>query len=424
MPGPRKPILIVAGLEGGDGGSDYDSYLGRGMPQFILYADGQLLVDANPKGRKHDYVERKLTPADTCRFLGQMQDTGFLQVRGDGAGYPFDPIYASMKKDVGMGGPSFYIAVNGYPSKTVSIYYSWTDVVVPAVRRAYELVTAYPITGMLPQSVDRSIVHIRRFTDAEYPPGDLTAAIWPVDLPSLESLRKKANDAGDLEPSGGLAARVTNLIKGDWVKKYVDKGVDYILTGRQLLPHESLDYLSQISLEISSTDDLPHCAYRPDLAVQTPTPRPADDEWLWRRKVDYYGPQVALEAPAPRGTVVATWHGFTIFKGQSGQDFGKAYRFTSSATSGEVLDFYQHAVAPLGMRLVGTITDSVMYVPSTSDALPPFSSGRVVFSRAENGVTVAWVVIHITWSSTGSEVAILEYDKMPFTAREMAELSR
>ena len=356
-PGPRKPILIVAGPQGGDGGTQYDYYLGRGMPWFILYADGQLLVDANPNGRKHDYVERTLTPADTCRFLGQIQDTGFLQVRGDGADYPFDPIYASIKKDVGMGGPSIYIAVNGYPSKTVSIYYSWTDVVVPAVRRAYDLVMAYPNTGMLPQSVDRSIVHIRRFTEAEYPPGDLIAANWPGDLPPLESLRRMANEAGDLELTGGLAARVTNLIKGDWVKKYVEKGIDYILTGRQLLPHESLDYFSRSSLRVSSVAELPSCAYRPDLAVPTPTPGPADDEWLWRRKVDYYGPQVALEAPAPRGTVVANWHGFAVFKGQSGQDFGKAYRFTSSATSGEVLDFYQHAVAPMGMRFVGTITD-------------------------------------------------------------------
>ena len=264
-PGPRKPILIVAGPQGGDGGTQYDYYLGRGMPWFVLYADGQLLVDANPNGRKHDYVERKLTPADTCRFLGQMQDTGFLQVRGDGADYPLDQIYASMKKDFGMGGPSIYIAVNGYPSKTVSIYYSWTDVVVPAVRRAYDLVTAYPNTGMLPQSVDRSIVHIRRFTDAEYPPGDLIAANWPGDLPPLESLRRMANEAGDLELTGRLAAKVTSLIKGDWVKKYVDKGVDYILTGRQLLLHESLDYLSRVSLRISSVAELPSCANRPDL---------------------------------------------------------------------------------------------------------------------------------------------------------------
>ncbi len=423
-PGPRKPILIVAGPQGGDGGTQYDYYLGRGMPWFVLYADGQLLVDANPNGRKHDYVERKLTPADTCRFLGQMQDTGFLQVRGDGADYPLDQIYASMKKDFGMGGPSIYIAVNGYPSKTVSIYYSWTDVVVPAVRRAYDLVTAYPNTGMLPQSVDRSIVHIRRFTDAEYPPGDLIAANWPGDLPPLESLRRMANEAGDLELTGRLAAKVTSLIKGDWVKKYVDKGVDYILTGRQLLPHESLDYLSRVSLRISSVADLPSCANRPDLVVATPTPGPEDDDWLWQRKVDFFGPQVALEAPAPRGVVLAKWHGFAVFKGQSGQDFGKAYRFTSSATSGELLDYYQNAVAPMGMRLVGTITDSVIYVPSTSDAPPPFGSGRLLFSRTQNGVAVAWVVVHINWSSSGSEAAILEYDKMPFTAREMAEMNR
>lgn len=422
-PGPRKPILVMAGAYGGDGGTSFDIYHGRNTPSLILYADGQLLVSGGNDQYEQKYFERILSPTETCAFLDRIRRTGFLGIRGSGKNYPFDRIYAVAKLVMPTGGGNYVIQVNGYPSKTVSIYGEAIEVVVPEVRRTYEIVSHYPLAGMRTFVSDRVIVHLERYADIEYPP-DLTVLPWPVGAPSAGSLLAKANARGDLELDGALGAAMKRLLGLPRIARYVDQGIEYVLSGRQLLPHESLDYVSLHSLRISSIDDLPRCANRPDLVVATPTPGPDDDDWLWQRKVDYFGPQVALEAPPPRGAVLANWHGFAVFKGQSGHDFGKAYRFTSSATSGELLDYYQNTVAPMGMRLVGTITDSVIYVPSTFDAPPPFSSGRLLFSRTQNRVAVAWVVIHINWSSSGSEAAILEYDKMPFTAREMAEMNR
>ncbi len=96
MPCPRKPILVMAGAYGGDGGTSFDIYHGRNTPSLILYADGQLLVSGGNDQYEQKYFERILSPTETCAFLDRIRRTGFLGIRGSGKNYPFDRIYAEM----------------------------------------------------------------------------------------------------------------------------------------------------------------------------------------------------------------------------------------------------------------------------------------------------------------------------------------
>ncbi len=413
----------MAGASGGDGGTSFDIYHGRDTPSLILYADGQLLVAGGNDQYDQKYFERMLSATETCAFLDRIRMTGFLGVRGSGKNYPFDRIYAIAKSDTPMGGGNYVIQVNGYPSKTVSIYGDAIEIVVPEVRRTYEIVSHYPLAGMRTFVSDRVIVHLERHSDIEYPP-DLPVLPWPVGAPSAGSLLAKANARGDLEFDGAIGAQMKRLLKLPGIARYVDQGIEYVLAGRQLLPHESLDYVSLLSLRISSIDELPRCAYRPDLVVATPTPGPEDDDWLWRRKVMYYGPQVVLDAPSPTGVVLANWHCWPMLKGRLGKDYEQAYRFTTNASGPDLVDFYKDLGKPSNLRFRGMITDTYIYVPSQNESIQTLGSGRQLFSRTENGVEKGWIVIHVKSSSPNNEVAILEYDKMPFTAREMAELSR
>lgn len=422
-PGPRKPILIVAGGYGGDGGTSFDDYHGRDTPSFILYADGQLLVFGGRDQYEQKYFERALSPIETCSILDRIRGTGFLTARGTGANYPLDRIYSTIKEEMPMGGPKYVIQVNGNPSKTVSIETTWFDVLVPQIRQTYVLISRYPIAGMRPFVSDRVILHLERYADIDYPP-DLPVLPWPVGAPSVTSLVAAADSRGNLELDGVAGAEMKHFLKLPGIARYVDNGIEYILAGRQLLPHESRNYLSRVPLLNASIDDLPGCANRPDLAVATPAPGPSDAEWLLQQRLRVYGPGIILEELPPQGNAVATWHGWPVLKGQSGQDFAKAYRFTASAGRPELADFYKSLGKPADMRYRGMITDTYIYVPSQNESIQTLGNGRLLFSRAENGVEKAWVVIHIRQTSSSNEVAILEYDKMPFTTREMAELSR
>src|SRR5687768_5618163 len=43
-PWPTKEVLAQFGLFGGDGGWDYYAFIGGDMPKWILYTDGQMIV--------------------------------------------------------------------------------------------------------------------------------------------------------------------------------------------------------------------------------------------------------------------------------------------------------------------------------------------------------------------------------------------
>ena len=74
---PTKPWLIELSYPGGDGGTNYDAYFGRGMPDLILFADGQLLIrDRNDVSNNWFENEWYL---ETYLFPGEIEEL-FLQI--------------------------------------------------------------------------------------------------------------------------------------------------------------------------------------------------------------------------------------------------------------------------------------------------------------------------------------------------------
>lgn len=204
---PLKPILISFGIYGGDGGTSYDTLYGRGIPSLVLYTDGQLLVGHERYDAKPWYVEKHLTTTQMCALLQKIQATGFFEVAGDGSLCERDRIYRNVEIAC-MGEGEYIIAVNGRPSKRVTISYFLADSLVPPVKSVYQLLEAYRPGGMTAFHPDRVILRMQQKPGQDFweeqpaPPGPR----WPSSLPSLRAL-VAAHPEGDRD----LASRRASI---------------------------------------------------------------------------------------------------------------------------------------------------------------------------------------------------------------------
>lgn len=254
---PRKPILISFGIYGGDGGTSYDFLYGRDMPSLVLYTDGQLLIGHERYDAKPWYVEKHLTTTQMCALLGKIQATGFFEVAGDGSLCERDPIYRNVEMAC-TGEGEYIISVNGRPSKRVTISSRLVDSLVRPVKSVYGLLEAYRPGGMTAFHPDRVMLRVQQNPGEDFweeqpaRPGPR----WPSSLPSLTALLAAHPEGAEILLAGKEASAVLSLMPLPGASYFTENGETYFVTGRPLLPHESLDKYSAYPYE-ADTFNLP-----------------------------------------------------------------------------------------------------------------------------------------------------------------------
>jgi hypothetical protein len=137
------------------------------IPFFVLYADGQLVLQRCQNGQC-SLTSQQLKPQETCRLLNSIDQLGFLD---------YDP--ATFQSPQG-GGQSVLIQVNAWRSKTIELDDldrwiedpDWFDrqhqcsqcaprpLILPAMEHTYQLLTRYQPTETVPYTADRLAVSV------------------------------------------------------------------------------------------------------------------------------------------------------------------------------------------------------------------------------------------------------------------------
>ena len=227
------------------------------MPSLVLYTDGQLLIGHERYDAKPWYVEKHLTTAQMCSLLGKIQATGFFEVAGDGSLCERDPIYRNVEIAC-MGEGEYIISVNGWPSKRVTISYFLADSLVPPVKSVYQLLEGYHPTGMTAFQPDRVILRVQQKPGEDFweeMPG-YSGPQWPANLPSLQALVSAHPEDAQIVLAGEGASAILSLMPLPGASYFTENGETYFVTGRPLLPHESVDNYSAFPYE-ADTFDLP-----------------------------------------------------------------------------------------------------------------------------------------------------------------------
>lgn len=243
-----KQILIEYGIDGGDGGDETDVYYGRGMPSFVLYTDGQLILQTSDT-----LLQKTLSTNEVCTLLAKIKATGFFEIP---AGDPNDwvethkPIYQSVTatEDVGEGGLYEYIVVNDEPTKAVFVYYILRNYRIEPVRRAFDLITTYRPDGLQPYQPKQVLLWVEPIHVPHYYNDTPTPAVqtWPTNLPSLTTSLNAADGHEVFVIQGATVSQVLNLfdqLPGSAI--FLDQGQAYTVIARPLLPNETADHFSE-----------------------------------------------------------------------------------------------------------------------------------------------------------------------------------
>jgi|SRR5687768_14214951 len=133
-PWPTKEVLAQFGIFGGDAGWDYYAFIGGDMPKWILYTDGQLIVQkADNSGIW--FEETTLTVPQMCSFLSQIEKAGFFTLEVDNsseleAGIPTaNPIYEfNDSTQFSEGGSNYVLQVNGPNPRQIRVIISMCNI--------------------------------------------------------------------------------------------------------------------------------------------------------------------------------------------------------------------------------------------------------------------------------------------------------
>lgn len=146
-PWVTKEVLAQFGSFGGDGGWIYGAFIGWNVPKWILYTDGQLIV------QKEDnygvwFEETNLTTSQMCSFLSQIEKSGFFSLEIDNSiqsKYPTDnPIYKfDDAAQFSIGSPYYVLQVNGKNHRQIHVYSEYVQYLIPEARQVFDLFNNY-----------------------------------------------------------------------------------------------------------------------------------------------------------------------------------------------------------------------------------------------------------------------------------------
>lgn len=246
-PMATKIVLIqFDGSFGGDGGTQYDLYFGRDMPSFVLYTDGQLLIAG--EGRQ----EKTLSTLEMCELLQDLADTGFFQVDGTGRLKEGDPIYKfDATTQFSDGAPNYIIQVNGNPAKQVDVYIHYRKYVASEIKAAYDVISNYRPVDMQPYQPEKLLLWIEKGRGQEWAWAPLSLGSeatatpevyrWPNEVPPLADFLGDTTEK-QVYIQGELVAFILQLPQRYGI--FNDKGIEYFVIIRPLLPHETAENYS------------------------------------------------------------------------------------------------------------------------------------------------------------------------------------
>jgi hypothetical protein len=265
-PWPTKEVLAQFGLFGGDGGWDYYAFIGGDMPKWILYTDGQMIVQTEDS-RGTWFEETTLTVPQMCTFLSQIEKEGFFTLAYDNSsasltGMPTaNPIYKfDDSTQFYEGGSDYVLQVNGPKPREIHVYHSYVQDLVPEARRVFNLFNNFSppsqLTDYQPQYMLLRIeAGLGDYVNATPAP---IVQTWPADLPSLATLVKNKVETAASEFS--RAPQV--LVKDEQVKPIFEAfgnrlayrlfqsgDQEYYVVARPFLPHETLNDFSRVPRE-------------------------------------------------------------------------------------------------------------------------------------------------------------------------------
>lgn len=265
-PWPTKEVLAQFGVFGGDGGREYYSFIGHGMPKWVLYTDGQLIV------QKEDnmgvwFEETKLTAAQMCSLLSQIEQVGFFTLAYDNssvAGIPTaNPIYKFDSSTWFTEGGSWYVLqVNGPNPREIDVYLSYEPYLVPEARRVFDFFNNYsPPSRLTEYQPQYLLLRIQEgLGDAVNATPVPATYIWPADLPPLSILTTQNVDTTVSYLGKRPFSQV--LLQGEQTKPFFDvfgnrlayrlfQSEDqlYYVVARPFLPHETLNDFSMVPEE-------------------------------------------------------------------------------------------------------------------------------------------------------------------------------
>lgn len=265
-PWPTKEVLAQFGIFGGDGGWDYYAFIGGDMPKWVLYTDGQLILQKEDNSGVW-FEETTLTVPQICSFLSQIENEDFFTLAYDNssasvAGIPTaNPIYKfNDSTQFYEGGPNYVLQVNGPYPREILVYHSYVQYLIPEAKQVFNLFNNYSppsrLTNYQPQYLLLRIeAGLGDSVNATPAP---TMQTWPTDLPSLATL---AQD--NVETAVSAFSRVPQvLVKDEQVQpifeafdnrlayRLVQSGDQvYYVVARPFLPHETLNDFSRVSRE-------------------------------------------------------------------------------------------------------------------------------------------------------------------------------
>jgi hypothetical protein len=265
-PWPTKEVLLQSGFFGGDGGWERFAFIGRDMPELILYTDGQLIVKKEDENGTW-FEETTLTVSQMCSFLSQIEGVGFFELKSYDALNMDNPMYEFGDiTDLGEGGPSYIIQVNGTTHNEIGIYYKYVPYLVPSARRVFKLFDSYSspskLTDYQPQYM---LLRIEKGPGHSiFSTPEPTPQTWPSDLPTLDILeRDKVETMASAYLRGDEASLVSQVLLQDEQARSVFEAFGnrleyklfqsgdsvYYVAARPFLPHETLNNFSRMSNE-------------------------------------------------------------------------------------------------------------------------------------------------------------------------------
>lgn len=258
-----KTVLAQFGIFGGDGGWDHYAFIGRDMPKWILYTDGQFIVQKEDS-RGVWFEETVLSNSQMCSFLSQIENTGFYTLAFDDssalqAGIPTaNPIYNfDNTTQFSEGGPYYILQVNGSKHRLLNIYSQYIQYLVPDAKKVFNFFDNYsPPSNLTKYRAQYLLLRVEEGLGYSiYSTPAPNTQNWSNDLPSLEKLREENIKT---EASAYLSGGVSQVLITDEMvepisnafdnrlayKLFQSEGKVYYVVARPLLPHETINDFS------------------------------------------------------------------------------------------------------------------------------------------------------------------------------------
>ena len=244
-PFPTKPWLISLTFPGGDGGTNYDTFFGRGMPDLILFADGQLLLrdkndDSNNWFENEWYLETHLSPQEIEGLFVQIESFGFFtqlekrtQPESDWL-YNFDE---TTQFTDGAGGVTLCIFKE--ERNCISIYGPHIPYLVPEIGNTLTLIQNFHPNEKYYVPYEPEMMILRIQPTADDPATDEVAQFWPEDLPTVrELLERYPSGVAFFQADEAMTYfELFNMKIDDAI--FISEGIEYYMIARPLLPAES-----------------------------------------------------------------------------------------------------------------------------------------------------------------------------------------